>query len=94
MNGHGFMKTSSPKLTVPHVSEHASGPGVEDPQAVVVRVGDRAAGGKLHDQVGALAESGDRVAQPCRVERRPGVVVTDVDVDRRPRRRASHSFAV
>ena len=25
MKGHGFMNTSSPKFTVPHVSEHESG---------------------------------------------------------------------
>ena len=55
--------------------------GVEHPQPVLERVGDRAAGGQLDDQGGALAQRRHGVPQPAEVERGPGVVVADVDVD-------------
>ena len=41
MNGHGLANTSSPKLTVPQVSEQASGRGVQDGQPVGETVGTR-----------------------------------------------------
>ncbi len=81
MNSHRFRKTSSPKLTVPIVQEAISGAGVEHGQPVRLGVGDRAARGELHDQVGRLAQRRHGVAQPARVQRGPGLVVADVDVD-------------
>ena len=72
MKGQGLANTSSPKLTVPQVSEQASGDGLQHRQAVVEAVGDSAAGGQLDDQVGALTQGLHGVRQTAQVQGRAG----------------------
>ena len=66
IRSHGLLKTSRPKLTVPSVSEAASGSASRTASRCVERVGDRAAAGELDDQVGALPHGGDDLAHPRR----------------------------
>jgi len=56
MNGHGFKKTSPPKLDRAARQRAGVGLGVEDRQAVLERVVDRPAGRELDDQRGRLAK--------------------------------------